>query len=264
MDRYSAFRLFREGLKGQRGWKPAWRSPSPKRSYAALIIGGGGHGLATAYYLARNHGIRDVALLERGWLGGGNTGRNTTVIRSNYFFPESAAFYDFSVKLYERLGRALNYNIMFSQRGMWILAHDRHGLEILRRSANAMRLNGVDADLHGGDEVRRRIPGLNPRPRYPILAGLLQPRAGTARHDAVAWAYARAASALGIDIIQGCEVTGFSLTGGRVRGVETSRGPIAAPLIGMAAAGHSGVLAAKAGFRLPITSFALQAFVSEP
>ncbi len=196
-------------------------------------------------------------------MGGGNTGRNTTVIRSNYFFPESAAFYDFSVKLYETMSRDLNYNIMFSQRGMWMLAHDRHGVEMLRRSANAMRLNGIDAELHDGREVMRRIPGLNPT-RFPILAGLCQPRGGTARHDAVAWAYARGASALGVDIIQNCEVTGFRIEGGRVRGVETSLGPIAAERVGIAVAGHSSVVAAKAGLRLPVSSYALQAFVSEP
>jgi sarcosine oxidase subunit beta len=262
--RYSALSLLREGLNRQKGWRPAWTDSAPASSYDAIIVGGGGHGLATAYYLAKNHGLTRVAVLERGWIGGGNTGRNTTVIRSNYFFPESAAFYDFSVQLYEGLSRALNYNIMFSQRGMWILAHDRHGVEMLRRSANAMLLNGIDAELHDGEEVRRRIAGLNQTPRFPILAGLNQPRAGTARHDAVAWGYARAAAALGVDIIQNCEVTGFQIEGGRVRGVETSLGPIASERIGVAVAGHSSILAAKAGFSLPMTSYALQAFVSEP
>jgi sarcosine oxidase subunit beta len=260
---YSALALLREGLNAQRGWEPAWRDAEPKRAYDAIVIGGGGHGLATAYYLAKNHGLANVALIERGWLGGGNTGRNTTVIRSNYFFPESAAFYDFSVKLYETMSRDLNYNIMFSQRGMWMLAHDRHGVEMLRRSANAMRLNGVDADLHDGAEVLRRIPQLAPT-RFPVLAGLLQPRAGTARHDAVAWAYARGASALGVDVIQNCEVTGFEIESGHVKGVKTSRGTIASDCIGMAVAGHSSVVAAKAGLKLPVQSYALQAFVSEP
>jgi sarcosine oxidase, subunit beta len=203
-------------------------------------------------------------LLERGWVGGGNTGRNTTIIRSNYFFPESVAFYDYSVKLYESMSRDLNYNIMFSQRGMWILAHDRHGLEMLCRSANAMRLNGVDAELHDEAGVRAAMPGLNANPRFPILGGLNQPRAGSARHDAVAWAYARAASALGVDIIQNCEVTGFKIEGGRICGVETNLGTIASDCIGLAVAGHSSVLAAKAGVRLPVQSYALQAFVSEP
>ena len=264
MTRYSAWSLLRAGLSGQRDWTPAWRDAEPRKHYQAVIIGGGGHGLATAYYLAAHHGIRDVAVIERGWIGGGNTGRNTTVIRSNYFFPESARFYDFSLSLYEGLSRALNYNIMFSQRGMWSFAHDRHGAELLRRSVNAMRLNGVDAELHSGDEVQRRIPGLNPAPRFPIVAGLFQPRGGTARHDAVAWGYARAADALGVDIIQNCEVTGFDQCNGRVTGLRTSRGDIATDCVGMAVAGHSSVMAKRAGFRLPIVSYALQAFVSEP
>ena len=255
--------LLREGVNAQRGWAPAWRDARPKAGYDAIVIGGGGHGLATAYYLARNHGLKNVALIERGWLGGGNTGRNTTIIRSNYFFPESARFYDFSVRQYETMSRDLNYNIMFSQRGVWSLAHDRHGVEMLRRSCNAMRLNGVDAELHDGDAVLQRIAGLAPN-RFPVCAGLLQRRAGTARHDAVAWAYARAASALGVDIIQNCEVTGFVIDGGHVRGIHTSLGIISADTIGMAVAGHSSVLAAKAGIRLPVQSYALQAFVSEP
>lgn len=262
--RYSALSLLKEGLNGQRGWQLAWRDATPKPRYDAIVIGGGGHGLATAYYLATNHGITNVAVIEKGWIGGGNTGRNTTIIRSNYFFPESAAFYEFSLKLYEGLSRALNYNIMFSQRGMWILAHDRHGNEMLRRSANAMLLNGVDAELHDGDAVRKRIPGLNTDPRFPITGGLNQPRAGSARHDAVAWGYARAASALGVDIIQNCEVEGFLVEGGHVRGVETSLGTIRSDTVGMAVAGHSTELARKAGVRLPISSYALQAFVSEP
>ncbi|OHD09904.1 sarcosine oxidase subunit beta family protein [Sphingopyxis sp. RIFCSPHIGHO2_12_FULL_65_19] len=264
MTRYSAWSLVRAGFSGQRTWAPAWRDAAPRKRYQAVIIGGGGHGLATAYYLARKHGIRDIAVLERGWIGGGNTGRNTTVIRSNYFFPQSARFYDFALTLYEGLSRELNYNIMFSQRGMWSFAHDRHGVEMLRRSVNAMQLNGVDAEYHDGDTVRRRIPGLNPSPRFPILAGLLQPRGGTARHDAVAWGYARAADGLGVDIIQNCDVTGFDIREGRVVGVQTTRGNIATECVGMAVAGHSGVMAERAGFRLPIISYALQAFVSEP
>lgn len=256
--------LFREGLDDQRGWEPAWRDAEPKRQYDAIVVGGGGHGLATAYYLAKNHGLRNVALLERGWIGGGNTGRNTTIIRSNYFFPETAAFYDFSVELYEGLSKALNYNIMFSQRGMWMLAHDRHGVELARRSANAMLLNGVDAEFHHGPGVHARIPGLNPNPRFPVLCGVRQPRGGTARHDAVAWAYARAASALGVDIIQNCEVTEFLMDDGGVRGVVTNRGTLRTDRVGIAVAGHTSELARKVGLRLPITSYALQAFVSEP
>jgi len=263
-SRYSALSLIREGLNGQRGWAPAWRDADPKARYDAVVIGGGGHGLATAYYLARNHGISNVALIERGWIGGGNTGRNTTIIRSNYFFPQTAAFFEFALKLYEGLSRELNYNIMFSQRGMWVLAHDRHGVEMLRRSANAMLLNGIDAEFHDGQSVHRHIPGLNPAPRFPILGGMNQPRGGSARHDAVAWGYARAASALGVDIIQNCEVTGFLIDGGHVRGVGTSRGTIRADCVGMAVAGHSTELGRKAGVRLPISSYALQAFVSEP
>lgn len=262
--KYSALSLIREGLNGQRGWRPAWEDAAPKTRYDAIVIGGGGHGLATAYYLSKNHGITNVALLERGWIGGGNTGRNTTVIRSNYFYPQTAAFFDFALKLYEGLSRELNYNIMFSQRGMWMFGHDRHGMEMLRRSANAMRLNGVDAELHDAASVHANIPGLNKSPRFPILGGLNQPRAGTARHDAVAWGYARAASALGVDIIQNCEVQGFLIENGHVRGVETNRGAIHSETIGMAVAGHSATVAAKAGVRLPISSYALQAFVSEP
>ncbi|WP_420145117.1 sarcosine oxidase subunit beta family protein [Sphingobium sp.] len=264
MKGYSAWSLIRGGLNGQRHWKPAWRDAEPKPSYDAVIVGGGGHGLATAYYLAKTHGMRNIAVLERGWLGGGNTGRNTAVIRSNYFFPQSAAFYDLAVNLYEGLSRELNYNIMFSQRGQWVLVHDRHGEDMLRRATNAMQLNGIDGELHDAESVYRRIPGLNPSPRYPIRAGFLQPRAGTARHDAVAWGYARAASALGVDIIQNCEVTGFDIRSGRVIGVRTSRGNIATPRVGLAVAGHSGVLAKMAGLRLPITSYQLQAMVSEP
>jgi sarcosine oxidase subunit beta len=264
MTRYSALSLLRAGLNHQRLWEPAWRDAEPQGSYDVVIIGGGGHGLATAYYLAKVHGIKRVAVIERGWIGGGNTGRNTTVIRSNYFFPESTRFYDFSLSLYEKLSDELNYNIMFSRRGMWTLVHDRHGLEMARRSANAMLRNGADVELYEGDEVFRRIPGLNPNPRFPVLGGLMQPRAGTARHDAVAWGYARGADSLGVDIIQNCEVLGFDIKGGRVCGVKTSRGDIAAGRVGMAVAGHSGVLAELAGFRLPIVSYALQAFVSEP
>lgn len=264
MKNYSAFRLFREGLRNQQGWRPAWRSATLKQRYDAVIIGGGGHGLATAYYLAQNHGMTNIAVIEKAWLGGGNTGRNTTVIRSNYFFPESTAFYDFSVKLYEGLSKELNYNIMFSQRGMWLLAHDRHGMEMMRRSANAMRLNGVDAEFHDASSVKREIPLLNDSPRFPVLAGLNQPRAGNARHDAVAWGYARAADSLGVDIIQNCEVTGFDIAHGALRGLHTTLGDIVTGKAAIVVAGHTSHLAAKAGLRLPIVSYALQAFVSEP
>lgn len=263
---YSAFSLLKEGLKGQKGWQQAWRSPQPKPRYDILIIGGGGHGLATAYYLARTHNIRNVAVIEKGWLGGGNTGRNTTVVRSNYFFPESTALYDLALRLYETLGRDLNYNIMLSQRGIITLAHSEAEMEMAARTVNAMQINGTDAELFDAGDVRRVLPLLNvsPAARYPVFGGVWQGRAGTARHDAVAWGYARAADRLGVDIIQSCEVEGFLIEGGHCRGVRTSRGEIRAERTGMVVAGHSSHLAAKAGFRLPITSYALQACVSEP
>ncbi len=266
MPRYSALNLLREGLRGHKGWGKAWRSPAPKSSYDVIIIGGGGHGLATAYYLAKNHSITNVAVLEKGWLGGGNTGRNTTVIRSNYFYPESAELYDFSVRLYEKLARELNYNIMFSQRGMLATAHSEPEMEMAARQFNAMRLNRVDAELLDRDQVRKLVPLLNFRTdaRFPIHGGIFQPRAGTGRHDAVAWGYARAADALGVDIIQNCEVLDFVTEGGRCVGVHTSKGEIRAGVTGAAVAGHSSVLAKMAGFDLPITSYTLQAFVSEP
>jgi sarcosine oxidase subunit beta len=265
--RYSAWNVFKEGLKGQRGWKPAWRSPDPKQSYDVIVIGGGGHGLATAYYLAKSFGITRVAVLEKGWIGSGNSGRNTTAIRSNYYYRASARMYEHSLKLYEGLSKELNYNVMFSQRGMISLAHSLHDLELVNRQMNAMRLNGVDAKTLSPAEIGRRVPilDISPDARFPVLGGLIQKRAGTARHDAVVWGYARAADALGVDIIQNCEVTGFRRgADGAVTGVETSRGPIASRKIGVAVAGHSSRLAEMAGFRLPITSYALQAFVSEP
>ncbi|QIG52036.1 sarcosine oxidase subunit beta family protein [Nordella sp. HKS 07] len=264
--RYSAFSLFKEGLAGQTGWEPAWRSPAPRKTYDAIIIGGGGHGLATAYYLARTHGIANVAVLEKGWIGGGNTGRNTTVVRSNYYYPESVALYGLAHRLYEGLAKELNYNIMLSQRGMISLCHSMIEMEIAARTVNAMQINGTDAELYSVEDVRRVAPIFNfsPAARFPVFGGVWQGRAGTARHDAVAWGYARAANSLGVDIIQNCEVTDFIVAGGRCRGVETTRGEMRAERIGMAVAGHSSVLAAKAGFRLPINSYALQACVSEP
>jgi sarcosine oxidase subunit beta len=258
--------VFAEGIRGHTGWRPAWRDATPKAGYDIVIVGGGGHGLATAYYLARRHGLRRVAVLEKGWIGGGNTGRNTTAIRSNYFYPESAALYDLSVKLYEGLSRELNYNVMFSQRGMLVLAHSAPEMELAARVVNAMQLNGVDAELIDAAEVAKRAPILNTRDdaRFPIHGAIWQGRAGTARHDAVAWGYARAADALGVDIVQGCDVTGFVIEGGRCKGVETTLGPIRADRVGLAVAGHSPVMAERAGFALPIHGYALQAFVTEP
>ena len=264
--RYSIFSLARNPLGYHRNWPRAWRSPEPRPSYDVAIVGGGGHGLATAYYLAREHGIHNVAVLEKGWLGGGNTGRNTTIIRSNYLWDESAHLYEKSLKLYEGLSRELNFNIMLSQRGVLNLAHNRHDLKELSRRVRAIRLNGIDSEILDPEGVKAEVPILNtsPSPRYPILGASLQRRGGIARHDAVAWGFARAADARGVDIVQNCEVTGIDVAGGRVTGLETTRGRIAAKKIGLVAAGHSSVLAAMAGLRLPIESHTLQAMVSEP
>ena len=264
--KYSAWSLLRGALSGHRHWTPAWADATPRANYDAIIVGGGGHGLATAYYLAKNHGLTNVALLERGWIGGGNTGRNTTIVRSNYLFPESARLYDFSLKLYEGLSKDLNFNIMLSQRGLVMLAHSRHDLDSMSRWANAMRMNDIQAEILSREEVREMAPALDlsPQARMPVLGGFAQRRAGTARHDAVAWGYARAASALGVHIIQNCEVQGFVQESGRVVGVDTNRGRMRAERVAIAAAGHSSVLAKLAGFRLPVTSYALQAMVSEP
>ena len=237
-----------------------------KRRYQVVVVGAGGHGLATAYYLAKNHGITDVAVVEKGWLGGGNTGRNTTVVRSNYLFAESAAIYDLALRLYEGLSRDLNYNIMLSQRGVVTLAHTRAELDGMARWVTAMQVNGIDSEILDRDGVRRLVPTLKVADdaRYPVLGGFLQRRGGIARHDAVAWGYARGADAYGVDIIQNCEVKDLMFRAGRIAGVETAQGPIEAEQVALTVAGHSSVLAAKAGFRLPITSYTLQAFVSEP
>lgn len=267
MKGYSGVSLLRHALHGHQGWQPAWREPSPRARYRVLIIGGGGHGLATAYYLAKNHGITDVAVLERSWLGGGNTGRNTAIVRSSYLLDANADFYEFSMKLWEGLSQELNYNVMFSQRGMINLAHSNADLTGLYRRGNAMRLNGIDARALGLAELAQMMPGLDlsSRARLPILGGLIQPRGGTARHDAVAWGYARAADARGIDIIQNCEVTAIRRAAdGRVCGVETNRGAIGADQVVLAVSGDSGRLAAMAGVNLPIETHTLQALVSEP
>lgn len=264
MRSYSAFSLLRHSLGAHRGWPRAWRDPEPQRHYEIIVIGAGGHGLATAYYLASKHGVRNVAVLEKGWLGGGNSGRNTQVCRSNYFYPESAAFYEHSLQLFESLAGDLDFNIMFSQRGNLELSHGLEELEINRRWANAMTLNGIDSELLDREDIRRMVPILDLDCRFPIVGGFVQHRAGISRHDAVAWAYARAASAAGVDIVQGCEVTGFETAGGRIRAVHTRRGTIAGERFALCVAGHSSVLAAGLGLRLPIESIALQAMVTEP
>src|SRR5579871_1844508 len=262
--RYSLFTLLQQALQQHRAWTPAWRDAAPKPHYDIVIVGGGGHGLATAYYLASVHGIRNVAVVEKGWIGSGNAGRNTTIIRSNYLLAANNPFYEFALQLWEGLEQQLNYNTMVSQRGVLNLCHSDAQRDAFARRGNAMRMHGVDARLLSAAEVRRMYPYLEfEHARFPIRGGLLQRRGGTARHDAVVWGYARAASRLGVDIIQNCEVTGFLRQGERISGIETSRGPIAAERIGMAVAGHSSQLAALAGLRLPIESHVLQAFVSE-
>jgi len=266
MAKYSILSLLRNARSYHENWSRAWRSPEPKGTYDVIIIGGGGHGLATAYYLAKEHGITNVAVLEKGWLGGGNTARNTTIVRSNYLWDESANIYEKSLKLWEGLSQDLNFNVMFSQRGVMNLAHNQHDLRDLSRRVNAIRLNGVDSEILTPVQIKALCPMINisPTARYPILGASFQRRGGTARHDAVAWGFARAADQRGVDIIQNCEVTGIRRKGGRVVGVETTRGTIAANKIGAVAAGHSGVVAAMAGLRLPLESHPLQALVSEP
>ncbi|MHA0329956.1 sarcosine oxidase subunit beta family protein [Sphingomonas sp. DC2300-3] len=267
MQRFSAFSLFRQGLGGHKGWKPQWRNAAPKPSYDAIIVGGGGHGLGAAYYLASQFGMRNVAVVEKGWIGGGNTGRNTTIIRSNYLFDESAALYDHALKMWEGLSQELNYNVMFSQRGVMMLAHNIHDVQVFKRHVHANRINGVDNEWLTPEEAKAFCPPLNiePNMRYPVLGAALQRRGGTARHDAVAWGYARAADALGVDIIENCEVTGIRRdASGAVSGVETTRGFIASKRIGVSAAGHTSVVLGMAGVRLPLESYPLQALVSEP
>ena len=262
--KYSAFSLVYEALRGHAGWTPAWRDPAPKREYDVIIVGGGGHGLAAAYYLAKEHGLTNVAVLEKGWIGSGNAGRNTTIIRSNYLLPANIQFYEWSMKLWEGLERDLNYNVMVSQRGVVNLYHSDAQRDAFARRGNAMRLNGVDAELLDRGQVWAMLPFLDyDNARFPIHGGLLQGRGGTARHDAVVWGYARAADRRGVDIIQNCEVTGLVIRNGRVAAVETTRGTIRAGKVGLAVAGNSSRVAAMAGLRLPIESHVIQAFVTE-
>jgi len=262
---YSALSLVKQALTGNRGWTRAWRNPEPKKHYDVIIIGGGGHGLATAYYLAKLHGINNVAVLEKGYIGGGNTGRNTTIVRSNYMLNANSQFYEKSMKLWEGLSQDLNYNVMFSQRGVLNLFHTDAQRDAFVRRGNAMRLNGVDAELYDLDGVKKLMPHLDftKNTRFPVLGGLSQPRGGTARHDAVAWGYARGADKLGVDIIQKCEVTGIKRDGDKVLGVETSRGFIGAGQVGVAVAGNSSRVFDMVGMKLPIESHVLQAFVTE-
>ena len=263
---YSLFNLIREGFRGHTGWEPAWRDAEPKASYDAVIIGGGGHGLATAYYLAKEHGMTDIAIIEKGWIGGGNAGRNTTIIRSNYLYDESAAIYEHALKLWEGLGRELNYNIMMSHRGVLNLAHDDNEARTLKRRCEANRLNGVDSEYLDAKQVKEFCPiiSISQDVRYPVIGATLQRRGGVNRHDAVVWGFARKASELGVDIVQNCEVSDIVVEAGAVKGVETNRGFIRTPKVASVAAGHSSVVAQMAGIRLPIESHPLQALVSEP
>ena len=262
--RFSALRILKESLTGNKNWTPHWRNPSPKSAYDVIIVGGGGHGLSTAYYLAQNHGIRNVAVLEKGHIGSGNIGRNTTIVRANYLLPGNSEFYSHSLKLWEGLETDLNYNVMMSQRGLIMLCHSDGQRDAFVRRANAMRSRGDDAHMLSVDDLRKLLPYLNyDNARFPIYGGLLQKRAGTARHDAVAWGYARAADERGVDLIQNCEVTGFNIINGRVTGVETSRGKIEANKVAIVVAGRSSQVAQMAGIRLPIESHILQAFVTE-
>ncbi|MBV8449295.1 MAG: sarcosine oxidase subunit beta family protein [Hyphomicrobiales bacterium] len=267
MQRFSALALIRHAFGGHRSWRPQWRAAEPMPAYDAVIVGGGGHGLATAYYLATEFGISNVAVLEKGWIGGGNTGRNTTIIRSNYLFDESAALYDHAVKLWEGLSQALNYNVMFSQRGVMMLAHNVHDQQSLQRHIHANRLNGIDNEWLSARQAKAFCPPLNIEKsmRYPVTGAALQRRGGVARHDAVAWGYARAADAMGVDIIENCAVTAIRRgVGGAVEAVETTRGTIETRKIGVVAAGNTSTVMAMADLRMPLESYPLQALVSEP
>lgn len=264
MQKFSIWSLLRNAASYHEGWQRQWRSPEPQREYDAVVVGGGGHGLATAYYLAKEHGLHRIAVVERGWLGGGNTARNTTIVRSNYLWDEATHLYEKSMKLWEGLSQDLNYNVMFSQRGVMNLGHTLQDMRDIERRVTANRLNGVDAEVLSPQQIREILPFINLNTRYPVLGASFQRRAGVARHDAVAWGFARGADALGVDILQNCEVTGIRREGGAVVGLDTARGFIKTKKVAIVAAGHSSVLASLAGFRLPLESHPLQALVSEP
>ena len=266
MQKYSVFSLVKNAFTNHENWEVAWKDPEPKKEYDVIIVGGGGHGLATAYYLAKEHGITNVAILEKGWIGGCNVGRNTTILRSNYMFDSNAHFYEFGMKLWETLSQELNYNVMYSPRGIINLAHSDAQMNAYARRGNSMRLNGIDAILLGRDDLKKMIPfaDFSETCRFPIHGGLMQPRGGTARHDAVAWGYARQADSMGVDIIQNCEVTGFDVNNGKIEGVQTSRGNIKTKKVGLCVAGSTTLLADMLNMRLPIEAHVLQACVSEP
>ena len=266
MKKYSVFSLVKNAFSNHQNWDVAWRDPEPKKEYEVLIIGGGGHGLATAFYLAKNYNIRNVAILEKGWIGGGNVGRNTTILRSNYMHDANNLFYEHGMKLWSDLSQELNYNVMYSPRGIINLAHSDAQMNSFTRRGNSMRLNGIDATLLGREDIKKIIPfaDFSSNCRFPIFGGLLQPTGGTARHDAVAWGYARGADDYGVDILQHCEVTGFDVVNGKIQGVQTSKGNIKAKKIGLCVAGSTSLLAEKLNMNLPIESHVLQACVSEP
>ncbi len=265
-NKYSIFSLIKNSFSYHKNWQRAWRDPEPKSNYDVVIVGGGGHGLSTAYYLAKEHNFTNIAVVEKGWIGGGNTGRNTTIIRSNYLCDASTKLYDHALKIWENLSNELNFNVMFSQRGVMNLAHNQHDVRELKRRTHANRLNGIDCEWLDTKQINEFCPIINcsPNIRYPVMGSTLQRRAGTARHDAVAWGYARGADSMGVDIIQNCEVKGIKRKGNIIEGLETTRGFIKTSKIGVAAAGHSSVIANMAGLRLPLESKPLQALVSEP